>query len=67
MSADLQDLDDPQLGIHHHHVLVVGAQVALPEPQRGGAVGQAVGQTPAHHHLGHHLPHAVDGAQDVVA
>ena len=66
-SADLQDLDDLQLGVHHHDVLIVRQQVSSPVAQGRRRVREAVRHTSTHHNLSHHFPNAVDGTQDIVA
>lgn len=63
----LQNLNNLQLGVHHHHVFVVGQEVAFAVAQGRRRVGEAVRHAATHHHLSHHFTHAVDGAQHVVA
>lgn len=63
----LQDLDDLQLGVHHHHILVVRQEVSFPVAQGRGGVGEAVWHTSTHNHLSHHFPNSVDRTQDIVA
>lgn len=65
--AYLQDLDDLQLGVHHHDVLDVRQQESLPVAEGGRGVGEAVQHASTHHHLSHHFPDAVDRAQDIVS
>lgn len=63
----LQNLNNLQLSVHHHHVFVVGQEVAFAIAQGHRHVREAVGHTTTHHHLSHHFTNSVDGTQDVVA
>lgn len=65
--AYLQDLNNLQLGVHHHHVLIVRQEVPFSIAQGGRRVGEAVWHTATHNHLSHHFPNSVDGTQDIVA
>lgn len=63
----MQDLNDLQLRVHHHDILVVRHEVSLSIAQGGRGVGEAVWHTSTHHHLSHHFPDSVDRTQDIVA
>lgn len=66
-NAYLQDLNDLQLSVHHHDVLVVCHEECFTITQGGWAVGKTVGHSPTHHHLSHHFSNTMDGAQDIIA
>lgn len=63
----LQDLNDLELGVHHHDALVVRQEVSFAVAQRGGGVWEALQYTSTHHHLSHHFSNAVDRAEDIIA
>lgn len=67
MAFYLQNLNNLQLGVHHHHIFVVGQEVAFPVAEGRRCVREAVRHATTHHHLSHHFTHSVDGAQDIVA
>lgn len=66
-SSHLEDFNDLQLGVHHHHVLVVRNELSFPVTQGGGRVRQTMRHTSTHHHLSHHFPDAVDCTQNIVS
>lgn len=66
-SSYLQDLNDLQLGVHHHDVLVVREKVSYPVAQGRWRVRQTVRHASTHYHLSHHFSNAVDCAQNIVS
>lgn len=67
--SNLQDLQDLQLGLHHHNVLVLNAPPSVhllwgrPSTEAWRAED---GLFPAQHHGGHHLPNTLDRSPHVL-
>lgn len=62
----LQNLNNPELGVHHHDVLVVRETDLLSVDWL--SIGETVGhhQASAQNHLSHHLTHTMDGTHDII-
>lgn len=65
-NTHLQNLNNPELSVHHHHVLIVRQSVCIFPMDRYWLGGIGHHGTSAQNHLRHHLTHTVDSAQDVI-